>query len=97
MSEEGHDALGRFVGGLILAVGLLIALLSGACTLAVAGPSLLGVLRGESGAGGGIVLALIFGAAPFAGGVALVLLGWSIVRPRRRPKVQVFDDRPPSA
>ena len=95
MSDPRPDTSGRFIGGLILAVGALVAFLSGACTLTVGATVLGSMLRGQGGGGAGLVLVLIVGGVPFTGGVALMLLGWSMVRPPRKPRPEVFGDPPP--
>ena len=67
----------KLIGGILLAIGILIAGLSGLCTFAV----IFGGLAGDSGGGSDIfILPLIFGGPPFAVGAALFLLGRAIIR-----------------
>lgn len=85
-AEEGRAGQ-RFLGGCLLAVGLLIATLCGACTLLFAGAFLIGA-GGSHGAQIGMVLwtlaiPLIIGGIPTAIGVALAVVGWRLLRPAK--------------
>jgi hypothetical protein len=85
---EGHAGR-RFLGGCLIAVGLLIATVCGACTLIVGAAA---VMTGfDSHAQGTLALilislafALVVGGTPTAVGVGLVVIGWRLVR-RPRP------------
>ncbi|MBX9885804.1 MAG: hypothetical protein K2X68_12615 [Novosphingobium sp.] len=63
----------RLFGGLLAAVGILIMLTSGLCTLVV-GPAV--IYQDVSG----IILALVFGAPPFALGFGLFKWGRGLLR-----------------
>ena len=94
MSDTGPDGFGRFIGGLMIAVGALIALLSGACTLTM-GAAILSTAGQAQGVGMGVLVVLVTGGVPFGVGVALMFGGWSIMRPRPKPRADVFDAPPP--
>jgi hypothetical protein len=87
---EDNRAGQRFVGGCLLAVGLLIATLCGACTLLIAGAVLVSAFS-QSGQGQlamivpGLIVPAIIGGIPTAVGVALSVLGWRMVRRPRPP------------
>ncbi|HTI68295.1 MAG TPA: hypothetical protein VL460_12180 [Caulobacteraceae bacterium] len=85
MSEVSR-AVGRFFGVLLMAVGGLIALLSGACTLFVGGA---GLLNGS--ANSMIPGALIFGVPVIALGVGVFLGGRSLYRGPQRPLPRITD------
>jgi hypothetical protein len=74
----------KLIGGILLAVGALIAAGSGLCTLAVVGSSLASPNEwtggGAGGMFGGFMIVLLFGGIPFAIGVGLFLLGRRMVR-----------------
>ncbi|MGA0599499.1 hypothetical protein ACO2Q3_02195 [Caulobacter sp. KR2-114] len=84
-SPDGNGA-GRFFGVLMIVAGVLIAALSGLCTV-VFGL----VVAGEAGRGAGgqlagmVVVMAIFGGIPFAFGVAAILIGRFLYRSSRRP------------
>lgn len=68
-------------GGLLMAAGILIAGLSGLCTLLVVGGSLADTTSGEMGS---MVMAVgIFGGIPFLIGLGLFLAGRSLIRSGR--------------
>lgn len=72
-----------FLGGLLIAVGGLIATLSGLCSLAVIGASYSAVLKGPGVLGnliGGLLLVGVVGGVPFVLGVGLVIGGLAIIR-----------------
>jgi hypothetical protein len=77
----------KLIGGILLAVGGLIAGLSGLCTIVVVGGSL--ASPGEwtpgdfGGIAGSLMIVLIFGGIPFAIGAGLFLLGRSLLRKDR--------------
>jgi hypothetical protein len=90
MPDPERHAGRRFAGGCLLAVGLMIATLCGACTLLVAGSFLFGAL----GPTGRMQLSMILttlmvpaiiGGVPTAIGVALAVVGWRMLR-RPRPR-----------
>lgn len=64
----------QFFGGLLLAIGILLAAGSGLCTLFVIGSGM------GSGAGGLWVLAIVIGAVPFALGIGLFVIGRNLLR-----------------
>lgn len=69
----------KLIGGVLLAVGLLVAGASGLCSIAV----LVSGLADQSGADDFISFLPaigVFGGIPFAGGVGLFLLGRALVR-----------------
>lgn len=68
----------KLLGGILLAVGVLIMGLSGLCTLS----SILIGMGGGSGTAmlGWAVLAIVVGGIPFAFGLALFLLGRWLIR-----------------
>jgi hypothetical protein len=68
-----------FLGWLVMAVGVLVALTAGLCTLLLA-PSM---FSGPGDVSAGLVLLSVFGGVPALVGVGMVLAGWSIVRPPR--------------
>ena len=85
MPDPERHAGRRFAGGCLLAVGLMIATLCGACTLLVAG---------ALGPTGRMQLSMILttlmvpaiiGGVPTAIGVALAVVGWRMLR-RPRPR-----------
>jgi hypothetical protein len=86
-AEEGQTGQ-RFVGGCLLAVGLLIATLCGACTLLLAGGILVSVIGARSAAQvsmflPSLAIPVIIGGIPTAVGVTLAVIGWRMLR---RPK-----------
>lgn len=85
MSGDGPDLGERIVGYMMVVGGVLIALLSGACSASVLGAS-------EPGSRSTVSLAAvaIFGGLPFLGGVGLVVGGAALLRRRRRPDQDVF-------
>lgn len=77
-----------FVGALLTAAGLLLATLSGLCSLSLLGPSVHAVLQGSAPAGSltsALVLVGLFGGLPFAGGVVLIVVGLRLIRRPRGP------------
>ena len=68
----------KLIGGILMAIGILIAGLSGLCSLVF-------IIGGMSGEGGDLlVLTLIVGGIPFAIGVGLTLGGKAIINAARR-------------
>ncbi|MBO9497814.1 MAG: hypothetical protein J7496_02095 [Novosphingobium sp.] len=78
-----------FLGGMMLATGILIAGLSGLCT----GVVLIGGLVGGGGEEFASIapLALVFGGVPFAIGLGLFFGGRSLLRGAQSPKVDPAD------
>lgn len=70
--------MGQTGGGILLAIGILVAGLSGLCSLSV----LFGT--GEFSGLGMWPAVLMFGGIPFAAGAGLVWWGWSAIRHARR-------------
>jgi len=73
----------QVLGGILLAIGILIAGASGLCSLVM--------LFGSGGGGiGGIAemlpLILMFGGIPFAVGVAIAFGGWALLRSARNDR-----------
>lgn len=84
-------------GGLLMAAGILIAGLSGLCTLTVAGASLF-----DGGSGSGEVLSMIvaagiFGGVPFLIGLGLFFAGRALIRSAREPEPFRQAPSPPAA
>jgi hypothetical protein len=77
----------RFVAGALIAVGAVMVLLCGSCTLIFGGGGLVGLLRGEDvGLSGFLVAtAAIVGGLPTAAGVILLLNGWKSWKANRPP------------
>ena len=74
-----------FGGGLLIAIGLLLAGASGLCSLMVLFSS------GEMSGFGMWPLVLMFGGIPFAAGVGLILGGRALIRSERRNVVDPGD------
>lgn len=68
----------KVLGGIFLGCGILIAALSGLCSLAILGGSMFGGSSGESLDGLGVVL--MFGGIPFLGGLAIVYAGRQMLK-----------------
>ncbi|TAJ74598.1 MAG: hypothetical protein EPO51_00645 [Phenylobacterium sp.] len=80
------DRTTRFVAGGLVAVGGLMVLLCGSCTLIFGGGGLIGLLRGEDAGLSGFILgtALIVGGLPTGAGLLLLVNGlrsWKANRP----------------
>jgi hypothetical protein len=72
----------QLLGGILLAVGILIAGASGLCSLAVLFSS-----GGELGNGSGLwPLVLVIGGIPFAAGAGMGYGGWALIRQARRER-----------
>lgn len=74
----------KFFGGLLIAAGVLLATLSGLCSLVFVADSIGSVLRDPNAAQGlalGVVLVAISGGLPFAAGVALIFGGRAMIKP----------------
>jgi hypothetical protein len=79
----------QFFGGLLILVGILIALLCGLCTVAVIGASVATpVSHGGQNWGGGVMIpvALVFGGVPTGFGALMVWAGVALFRSRRTPQ-----------
>jgi hypothetical protein len=76
--------MNKLIGGILLAVGTLIAGVSGICTLVVVGSSLASPNEwtggGASGLFGSFMIVLIVGGIPFLLGLGLFLLGRRMLR-----------------
>jgi hypothetical protein len=70
------------LGGILMAVGILIAGASGLCSLVF----LFSAAGGDPISSGILPLILIIGGAPFAGGVGLAFGGWTVIRRARKAK-----------
>ena len=80
---------GQFFGGLMILVGLLLALLCGLCTFAVIGVSLATPVShsGQNYGGGAMIpVALVFGGLPTGFGVLAVWAGIALIRAGRKPQ-----------
>ena len=86
-THNGSPEMRRLLGGILLAVGLLVMTGSGLCSLAV----ILSVLG--SGDRGGIPFVLLIGGIPFAGGFGLFWWGVRLIRSARRPNDDELRDR----
>lgn len=92
VNPEGNPA-GRFFGMLMMVAGVLIAGLSGLCTM-VFGVAMTGEAGHNAGAVGGLlVVMLIFGGIPFGFGILAVFIGRFLYRSSRKatPRVSTFD------
>lgn len=76
---EPADPLERFMGAAIMAVGLLIALLCGACTAYFT----FGALGSQGNQMGVILMALLLGGTPTLIGVAMFRYGLNLYRGKR--------------
>ena len=84
MSDDARN----FWAWVVLTMGGLIVLLCGPCTLFFGGGALFSLLKGEDASMAGFILvvALVIGGIPTAGGVVLLLNGWGSLRKlRSRP------------
>ena len=73
----------RLFGFLLIAVGGLFALLCGSCTLFFIGSGIVGMIHQPAPLGSivsGLLLFLIVGGLPTAGGVVTAYYGWKIAR-----------------
>ena len=98
MSEAPPSPLQKFLGGLLMAVGGLIAALCGVCTLYFTVASL--ATSGEFSGPSMLVLVLPIGGIPTVLGGLIAFAGWRLYRPKPRLKpeaLEVFGDRPDDA
>ena len=90
----------KLIGGILLAVGTLIAGVSGLCTLVVVGSSLASPSEwtsgGMNGLFGSFMIVLIVGGIPFLLGIGLFLLGRRMLR-RASPPGAAAGDAPTAA
>ena len=85
MSRNGPDLGEQIIGYMMIAGGVLIALLSGACSISLlAAPS-----SSASVSLGEMTMVAVFGGLPFCGGVGLVIGGLALLR-RRKADRDVF-------
>ena len=99
MSDAPPSPLQKFIGGLLMAVGGLIAALCGVCTLYFTVASL-ATSSGEFAGPSMLILVLPIGGIPMVLGGLIAFAGWRLYRPKRRLKPQtleVFSDRPDDA
>ncbi|WP_404712773.1 hypothetical protein [Sphingomonas sp. MMS24-J13] len=68
----------RLLGGILLAVGMLVAGTSGLCSL-----FFLISMIGQHGAPDGVLMVLILGGVPFAIGSGLSWIGWKLMKSNR--------------
>jgi len=80
----------RLLGGLMIAIGALVAGLSGLCSVAFFA-SVSGNYGDWQGAASTLPLILLFGGIPIAAGIALAFAGRHVIRSAMREEV---DDRP---
>ncbi len=81
----------RFLGCLLMATGGMVALLCGLCTIWV-GATMFSPGQGDLGAA--LLIPLVIGGVPAAGGVALFVVGLQMFREgqkRRNPSAVIFD------
>jgi hypothetical protein len=77
----------RFFGWLLIVMGGLITLLCGGCTLLMVGVGFAGMTSQPGALMGWMLMVGMFGGLPTAAGIALVWVGWLLVRkPRQTPK-----------
>ena len=89
-TSAAGNAGGRFFGVLLMAIGVLIAGLSGLCSLAFFAMMMSGPGNNAGVFFGGVVMVLIIGGLPFGVGVVLIIVGRSVYRsakPRADPNV----------
>jgi hypothetical protein len=81
-------------GGLLMGCGILIAGLSGLCTLVMVGSMFVdgGGMTGEVVSIG--IAILIFGGAPFIVGLGAFFVGRYLIRSQRREEPAVYSNRP---
>ena len=81
--RQGPGVAGWFFGCLLIAMGVLMALLCGGCTAIF---WITALSSGDlSSAASMLVLSALLGGVPALGGVGLIIAGWVILHPRRRP------------
>jgi len=86
LSESQARAQSRFIGGLLVAIGGLIATLCGLCTAAfVIGPVWYALSSHGEFAWPLSVMGLVIGGLPTAGGVTLIVVGLGMIRRNRDP------------
>lgn len=73
----------EFFGGLLMAIGILIATLSGLCSAFFLFSMLTSSGGGEFGGGGMLILIAIVGGLPFMSGLGLFYWGRALVRSAR--------------
>jgi len=85
-SQTGASSVAKLFGALLMAVGGLIAVLSGLCSLAFLGTMIQNSVQhpGQSGQIVGLLLVvLFFGGVPISVGVGLFIIGRHLFRGRR--------------
>ncbi|HEY1753317.1 MAG TPA: hypothetical protein VGG29_18820 [Caulobacteraceae bacterium] len=88
LPPERPRPVDRFFGWLLIAVGALLALLCGACTLTLWGVAIYGMLQTPGADALGAAANLFFlvafiGGVPTVGGVLLIWAGWRVGHPKR--------------
>jgi hypothetical protein len=87
------------IGGILLAVGILIMGASGLCTIAVIGSSFMSPNEwtggGVDGFFGSLMIVLMFGGIPFLVGLGIFFLGRSLVRAERAETASASGAQPP--
>jgi hypothetical protein len=105
MSDQPRpDPVQRFFGAALMAVGALIAVLCGLCTVAYAGVALIAMAMNTSnlqlllsGVFGGALLVAVVGGTPTVAGILLFRWGRRLWRPTPRipsEQVELFSDEP---
>ncbi len=95
--QNGKSPVVRFLAWLLMGVGVLVALTTGACTLYVLAGLIANGTGGYGGVGEWIGLSLVIGGLPCLIGVALFFGGRRLGRPapaRVTPPVMERDDEP---
>jgi hypothetical protein len=92
---NGERPVARLFGVMLMVVGALIMALSGLCSLALVGATLLALVRSPASLAnlaGALPMVLVFGGGPFGVGLAIFFAGTRLRR-ARAPKAdpQVFD------
>ena len=76
-----------FTGALLTAAGVLIATLTGLCSLSMLGPNVRAVLQGSAPSSSltpAFLLVGLFGGLPFAAGVTMIVVGLRLLRRPQR-------------
>lgn len=88
-SSIAGEPVRRLVGGVLIAVGILIMTGSGLCSLAI----IVSVIGSRSPESGIAFLALLIGGLPFASGLAMFLRGRHLIRAARPPSDEELRER----
>ena len=88
---EGPDLDEQLSGYLLITGGILIALLSGACSLGVLTTIVSLASKGDAGSlATSLMVVGVFGGLPFLAGCAMVAGGRALLRRRKRPDTGAF-------